>query len=86
MRCGDLHLQIRDILETSVCFNGHTKNANLQTVLAIRNTKRGEKQVILSTIICQATEVLPQAGGTTVPISEFLQNFTGQKFWIKIFL
>ena len=62
MRCGDLHIRIQDILETSVRFDGDTKNVNLQTVHAIRNTQRLEEKFILSTIRCQATEILPQAG------------------------
>ena len=43
-------------------FDGDINNSNLQTVLASRNTQRREEQVILSTIRCQATESLPQAG------------------------
>ena len=62
MRCGDLHIQIQDILETSVRFDGDTNKFNVRTVLASRNTQRQEEQVILSTIRLQATESLPQAG------------------------
>ena len=29
MRCGDLHLRIKDILETSVQFDVDTKNINV---------------------------------------------------------
>ena len=29
MRCGDLHLRIQDILETSVLFYGYINNVNL---------------------------------------------------------
>ena len=60
--CGDLHLRIQDILETSVRFDGDTNNVNLQTVLAIRNTQHREEKIILSTIRSQANESLPQAG------------------------
>ena len=62
MRCGDLHLRVQGILETSVCFDGDKNNPNLQTVLTIRNTQHQEEQVILSTIQCQVTDSLPQAG------------------------
>ena len=62
MRCGDLHLQIQDILETSVSFDEDTNNVNLRTVLSSRNSQRREEKVILSTIRCQATESLPRAG------------------------
>ena len=62
MRCGDLHLRIQDILETSFRFDADTNKFNILTVLAIRNTQRQEEQVILSTIRRQATESLPQAG------------------------
>ena len=62
MRCGDLHIWIQDILETSVRFDGDTNNVNIRTVLARRNTQRQEEQFILSMIRCQATESLPQAG------------------------
>ena len=62
MNCGDLYLQIQDILETSVCFDGDTNNVNLRTVLASINTQRQEEQVIISRIQCQATESLPQEG------------------------
>ena len=33
MRCGDLHLRIQDITETSFIFDGDTNNANLQNFL-----------------------------------------------------
>ena len=49
-------------METSVRFDGDTKNPNLQTVLEIQNTQRREEQVILSMIQCKATESLPEAG------------------------
>ena len=62
MRCGDLHLRIQDILETSFRFDADTNNTKLRTVLASRNTQRQEEQVILSTIRRQSTESLPQAG------------------------
>ena len=62
MRCGDLHLRIQDILETSVRFDGDTNNPNLRTVIARRNNQLQEEQVILSTIQCQATKILPQSG------------------------
>ena len=62
MRCRDLHLRIRDILETSFQFDADKNNAKLRTVLASRNTQRQEEQVILSTIRLQATKSLPQAG------------------------
>ena len=62
MRCGELHILIQDILETSVRFYGDTNNTNIQTVLESQNIQRQEEQVILSTIRCQATESLPQAG------------------------
>ena len=58
----DLHLCIQYILETSVRFDGDINNVNLRTVLASRNNQRQEEQDILSTILCQATESLPQAG------------------------
>ena len=61
MRCGELHIWIQDILETIVCFDGDANNVNLQTVLASINTQHQEEQVIISTIRCQATEILPQA-------------------------
>ena len=61
MLCGDLHLLVQDILETSVRFDGDTNNVKLRTVLEIRNTQRQEEQVIRSTTQCQATESLPQA-------------------------
>ena len=38
------------------------KQPNPKKVLAIRNTQRREEQVILSTILCKATESIPQAG------------------------
>ena len=38
------------------------KNANLNRLLASRNTQRLEEKDILSTIRCQATESLPQEG------------------------
>ena len=62
MRCGDLHIRIQDILETSVQFDVDTNNTNLQTFLASLNTQHREKQVILVTIRCKMTESLPQAG------------------------
>ena len=62
MRCGDLHLRIQDILETSFRFDGDTNKFNVRTVLASRNTKRQEEEVKLSTIRRQATESLSQAG------------------------
>ena len=62
MRCGDLHLWVQDIPETSVRFDVDTNNPNLQKILASRNTQRREEQVILSTILCQENESLPQAG------------------------
>ena len=37
-------------------------NTNLKTVLVIQNTQRQEKQVTLSIIQFQKTEILPQAG------------------------
>ena len=71
MRCGDLHLRIQDILEMSVHFDGDTNNLNLRKILASRNTQRQEEQVILSTIRCQANEILPQAGNDqTINIRE----------------
>ena len=66
MRCGDLHLRIQDILETSFQFYADTNNTNLRTVIASRNTQRKEEQVILSTIRRQATESLPQAGNIQI--------------------
>ena len=33
MRCGDLHLRIQDILETSVCFYGDTNNQPFEQLL-----------------------------------------------------
>ena len=62
MRCGDIHIWIQDILETSVRFDGDTNKFNGLIVLARINTQRQEEQVILSTIRRQATESLPQAG------------------------
>ena len=62
MRCGDLHLRIQEILETSIRFDGDTNNVKLRTVLASRNTQRLEEQVILSTIQYKVTESLPQSG------------------------
>ena len=62
MRCGDLHLWIQDILETSFRFDADTNKFNVRTVLASRNTQLQEEQVILSTIRRQVTERLPQAG------------------------
>ena len=62
MRCGDLHIWIQDIMETSFRFDAYTNKFNIQTVLASRNTQRQEEQFILSTIQRQATESLPQAG------------------------
>ena len=62
MRCGDLHLRIQDILETSFRFDADTNKFNIWTVLASRNTQRQQEQVILSTIRRQATESLPQVG------------------------
>ena len=61
MRCGDLHLRIQYILETSVCFDGDINTVNLRPVLASIDTKRREEQVILSTIRCQGTESIPQS-------------------------
>ena len=60
MRCGELHILIQDILETSVRFYGDTNNTNIQTVLASRNTQRREEQIIISTILCQVTGSLLQ--------------------------
>ena len=40
MRCGDLHLRIQDIMETSVRFDGDTNKFNVRTVLASRKTQR----------------------------------------------
>ena len=62
MCCGDIHIWVQDILETSVQFDGDTNNPNLQTSLAIQNTQRREKKFILSTIRYQGTESLPRAG------------------------
>ena len=62
MRCGDLHLRIQGVLETSVRFDGDTTSFNVRTVLVSRNTQRQEEQVILSTMRRQATESLPQEG------------------------
>ena len=62
MHCGDLHLQIQDILETSFLFDADTNKFNVRTFVASRNTQRKEEQVILSTIRRQATKSLPQAG------------------------
>ena len=62
MRCGDLHLWVQDILETSVLFDGDKNNLKLEKVLASRNTQRQEEQVILPTTRCKATESLPEAG------------------------
>ena len=62
MRCGDLHLRIQDILETSFWFDTDTNKFNVQKVLASRNTQRQEEQAMLSTIRRQVTDSLPQAG------------------------
>ena len=62
MRFGDIHLRIQDVFGASVRFDGDTNNTNLRIVIASRNTQRREEQVIISTIRCQATEILPQAG------------------------
>ena len=60
MRCGDLHLRIQYILETSVRFDGDLKKFSV--FLASRNTQHHEEKVVLSTIQRQSTESLPQAG------------------------
>ena len=62
MRCGDIHLRIKEILEMSVGFDLDTNNFTLRTFLARRNTQRREEQVILSMIQSHGTESLPQAG------------------------
>ena len=59
---GNIHIWVQDILETSVQFDRDTNNPNLQTVIASQNVQSQEEQVILSTILCQVTESLPQAG------------------------
>ena len=56
------HIWVQDILGKSVQFYGDQNNPNLQIVIAIRNNKRQEKQVILSTIRFKMTESLPKAG------------------------
>ena len=62
MHCGDFNIRIQDILGTSIQFDGYKNNANLNRLLASRNTQRREEKDILSTIRYQATESLPQAG------------------------
>ena len=62
MYCGDLNIRILDVLGTSVRFDVYKNNANLNRLLASRNTQRQEEQVILSTIRRQSTDSLPQAG------------------------
>ena len=72
MSCGDLHLRIQDILETSFWFDTDTNKFIFQKVLASRNTQRKEEQVILSTIRRQATERSPQAGNDqTINIQQY---------------
>ena len=72
MRCGDLHLRIQYILETSVRFDGNTNKFNVRTVLASRNTQRQEEQVTPSTIRRQATESL-QARRSGMDYSQGIQ-------------
>ena len=46
----NINFWVQEILTTSVKFDGNLNNPNIQTVPAIQNTQRQEKQVILSTI------------------------------------
>ena len=52
---------VQEILADSFLFDGSQYEPNLQTVISIQKIQRHEEEIILPTIRCKKSKILPQA-------------------------